>query len=180
MIGIGTVTLFEHPDQLAALRADAALSPAAVEEMLRYLSINHSGLPRAATEDVTVGGQQIKAGEGVLVMLNAANRDESSSPTPTCSTSTVPRRTATSPSATASTSASGHPRRVELTDVFAGLFDRLPGLRPLAPIDELPFRHDMVLYGVRGCRSNGDRDRPGALHPPPAPHRPRPTDRTPR
>lgn len=150
MIGIGTVALFEHPDQLAALRAEPALVGGAVEEMLRYLSINHSGLPRAATEDVTVGGQLIRAGEGVLVMLNQANRDESVFPD---ADAFDIRRGSDSRHL-----AFGHGfhkcvgatlARVELTEVFAGLLDRLPGLRPLAPIGELPFRHDMVLYGVR-------------------------------
>ena len=150
MIGLGVLTLLEHPDQLAALRADAALMPAAVEEMMRYLSINHSGLPRAATKDVVIGGQQIKAGEGVLVMLNAANRDESVFADPDVFDIHRP--------AVNRHIAFGHGfhkcigltlARVELTTVFAGLFDRIPGLRAPRAIDELPFRHDMVLYGVR-------------------------------
>lgn len=150
MIGLGVLTLLEHPDQLADLRADAALMPAAVEEMMRYLSINHSGLPRAATKDVVIGGQQIKAGDGVLVMLNAANRDESVFADPDVFDIHRP--------AVNRHIAFGHGfhkcigltlARVELTTVFAGLFDRIPGLRAPRAIDELPFRHDMVLYGVR-------------------------------
>ena len=39
--------------------------------------------------------------------------------------------------------------RVELATVFAGLFQRLPTLQLARPVDELRFRHDMVLYGVR-------------------------------
>ncbi|QKW09291.1 cytochrome P450 [Streptomyces sp. NA04227] len=150
MIGIGTVTLFEHPDQLAELKADTALVPGAVEEMLRYLSINHAGLPRAVTEDVEVGGRQLRAGEGVLVMLNAANRDEDVFEN--ADSFDIHREN------TGRHVAFGHGfhkcvgatlARVELTEVFAGLFERLPGLRPLKPMGELPFRHDMVLYGVR-------------------------------
>lgn len=150
MIGIGTVTLFEHPDQLAELKRDAGLLPRAVEEMLRYLSINHAGLPRAAVEDVVVGGRQIRAGDGVLVMLNAANRDESVFEN--ADSFDIHREN------NSSHVAFGHGfhkcvgatlARVELTEVFGGLFERLPGLRPLKPIEELPFRHDMVLYGVR-------------------------------
>ena len=49
MIGLGTATLLEHPDQLDDLKADPSLYPRAIEELLRYLSINHAGLPRAAT-----------------------------------------------------------------------------------------------------------------------------------
>ncbi|MFG2780051.1 cytochrome P450 [Streptomyces prunicolor] len=150
MIGIGTVTLFEHPGQLAELKQDPTLLPGAVEELLRYLSINHAGLPRAATEDVVVGGQQIRAGDGVLVMLNAANRDESVFEH--ADTFDIHREN------NGRHVAFGHGfhkcvgatlARVELTEVFGGLFERLPGLRPVKPIEELPFRHDMVLYGVR-------------------------------
>lgn len=150
MIGLGVLTLLEHPDQLAELRADATLMPAAVEEMLRYLSINHSGLPRAATKDVVIGGQRIRAGDGVLVMLNAANRDAAVFADPDVfdiHRTAVHRHLAF-----------GHGfhkcigltlARIELSTVFTGLFDRIPGLRVPTAIDELPFRHDMVLYGVR-------------------------------
>ncbi|GAA3029400.1 cytochrome P450 [Actinokineospora globicatena] len=150
MIGLGVLTLLEHPDQLAELRADPSLMPAAVEEMMRYLSINHAGLPRAATADVVVGGQLIKAGDGVLVMLNAANRDAAVFADPDVfdiHRAAVNRHIGF-----------GHGfhkcigltlARVELTTVFTGLFDRIPGLRVPTAIDELPFRHDMVLYGVR-------------------------------
>lgn len=151
MIGLGTVALFEHPDQLAALRDDPGLAAGAVEEMLRYLSINHAGLPRTATENVTVGGQLIRAGEGVLVMLNQANRD--GGVFPDADTFDIRRD-----NSAARHLAFGHGfhkcvgatlARVELTEVFTGLLARLPGLRPLSPVADLPFRHDMVLYGVR-------------------------------
>jgi cytochrome P450 len=149
MIGLGTATLLEHPDQLAALLADASLYPQTVEELLRYLSINHAGLPRAATRDVLVGGQLIRAGEGLLVMINAANRDPEVFADP--DRFDIHRD---SPQHIAF----GHGfhkcigltlARVELSTVFAGLFARLPGLRLTQPLTELPFRHDMVLYGLR-------------------------------
>jgi cytochrome P450 len=47
-----------------------------VEELLRYASIVHSGAPRVATEDVTIGDQVIRAGDGVLCVLDTANHDE--------------------------------------------------------------------------------------------------------
>ncbi|WP_197995981.1 thioester reductase domain-containing protein [Streptomyces buecherae] len=150
MIGLGTATLLEHPTQLADLRADPALYPRAVEELLRYLSINHAGLPRAATRDLTVGGQHIRAGEGLLVMLNAANRDASVFPEP--DVFDIHRA---SPQAHVAFGHGFHKcigltlARVELTTVFAGLFERFPTLRLGVPLTELPFRHDMVLYGLR-------------------------------
>jgi cytochrome P450 len=150
MIGLGAITLMEHSDQLAELKADASLYPRAVEELLRFLSINHAGLPRAALEDLTVGGQEIKAGDGLLVMLNAANRDAEVFERP--DDFDIHRD---SPQ---SHIAFGHGfhkcigltlARVELSAVFEGLFRRLPSLRPTDSLDEMDFRHDMVLYGVR-------------------------------
>jgi cytochrome P450 len=150
MIGLGVLTLLRHPDQLEQVRADPSLMPAAVEEMLRYLSINHSGLPRAATRDTVVGGQLIKAGDGVLVMLNAANRDDAVFDRP--DTFDIHRDTVSRHIAF------GHGfhkciglslARVELSTVFAGLFRRIPTLQLSAAMEDLPFRHDMVLYGVR-------------------------------
>ncbi|HET7505107.1 MAG TPA: cytochrome P450 [Kofleriaceae bacterium] len=150
VIGLGVLTLLLHPDQLAELRADPSLVPQAVEELLRYLSINHSGLPRAVLEDVEVGGQLIRAGEGVLVMINAANRDQTVFDRP--DQFDIHRR------GLDQHVAFGHGlhkcigltlARVELSTVFAGLFRRLPTLQLQRGIDELPFRHEMVLYGVR-------------------------------
>ncbi|WP_405728594.1 cytochrome P450 [Streptomyces sp. NBC_00028] len=74
---LAVVTLLRHPEQLAALRADAGLWPSAVEELLRYLTVAHQGMRRIATEDVELGGVRIRSGEGVVVALQAANRDPS-------------------------------------------------------------------------------------------------------
>ena len=58
MISLGTFALLEHPERLAELRAgpEPPLMPAAVEELLRFLSIA-DGLLRVATEDIVIGGQ---------------------------------------------------------------------------------------------------------------------------
>lgn len=69
------VALFAaHPDQLALVRADPALVPAAFNEVLRFWPpINVWG--RLATKDVEVGGTVIPAGAQVAVLLGAGNRD---------------------------------------------------------------------------------------------------------
>ena len=77
MIGLGVLALLEHPEQQARLHAGPAELATAVEELLRYLTIAHTGLSRVATEDIAVGGVTIRAGEGVVIMLNSANRDGS-------------------------------------------------------------------------------------------------------
>jgi cytochrome P450 len=75
LIALGTQALIEHPDQFALLRSQPELLPSAIEEMLRFTSpVTH--MAREATDDVEIRGQQIKAGETVVMLYGAANRDE--------------------------------------------------------------------------------------------------------
>lgn len=75
MLSLGTLALLRHPDQLAAVRDDPAAVAPAIEELLRWLSIVHSGIPRITTTDVEVAGVPIPAGQLVFVSLPSANRD---------------------------------------------------------------------------------------------------------
>lgn len=75
MLALGTLALLRQPDQLAVIRDDPAAVPAAVEELLRYLSVVHTALPRLVTADVTIGGTDVEEGDLVAVSLPAANRD---------------------------------------------------------------------------------------------------------
>ncbi|MDZ7732631.1 MAG: cytochrome P450 [Acidimicrobiia bacterium] len=75
LIGSSVVALVDHPDQLAALRADPTRLPAAVEELLRFTVPVPHGTFRYATEPVEVDGHTFPAGKQVLVCLGAANRD---------------------------------------------------------------------------------------------------------
>jgi cytochrome P450 len=74
MIALGAFALLSHPDQLAALRADPSGGDQAVEELLRYLTITHTGA-RVALVDVGLDGHLVKAGETVTISMQAANRD---------------------------------------------------------------------------------------------------------
>ncbi|GLV54138.1 polyketide biosynthesis cytochrome P450 PksS [Dictyobacter sp. S3.2.2.5] len=76
LIGIGTLTLLDHPDQLAKLQADLSLVPAAVEELLRFNGPVTMGAARFATEDLELAGQPINKGDVLLIALSSANRDE--------------------------------------------------------------------------------------------------------
>jgi cytochrome P450 len=75
MIGLSVLLLLQHPEHWVALRDDHDLAPDLVEELLRYLTIVRTGLPRIALRDTEVGGQPIRAGEGVIALLSLANRD---------------------------------------------------------------------------------------------------------
>lgn len=77
-IGNVVATLFDHPDQLAALRADPSLLPAALEELLRFIPLaSGGGFARIALEDVELSGVTISKGDTVLVSMASGNRDES-------------------------------------------------------------------------------------------------------
>jgi len=70
----GTLALLRHPSELARLRADVALVPSAVEELIRYdgpLQL----FERTAVEAVEVAGVRIEPGQRVAALLGAANRD---------------------------------------------------------------------------------------------------------
>ncbi|MCI3277296.1 cytochrome P450 family protein [Streptomyces cylindrosporus] len=82
LIGNAVLALLQHPDQLAALRADPARLPAAVEEFARYEGPALFAIRRFPVEDVTIGGVTIPAGETVWVSPSAANRDPSRFPDP--------------------------------------------------------------------------------------------------
>jgi len=75
MMSSGTYELVGHPDQMAALRADRSLIPTGVEEMLRFCNPVHY-LRRTATQDVELGGKQIRAGDKVALIYTSANRDD--------------------------------------------------------------------------------------------------------
>jgi cytochrome P450 len=76
MISLGVLALLEHPDQLPRLYAGPAELANAVEELLRWVTIAHTGLTRTALEDITIGDVTIPAGEPIIILLNSANRDD--------------------------------------------------------------------------------------------------------
>jgi cholest-4-en-3-one 26-monooxygenase len=75
LISHGLLLLLEHPDELAALRADRSLLPGAVEEMLRC-SAPVMYFRRTATQDCEIRGVKIREGEKVTLWYASANRDE--------------------------------------------------------------------------------------------------------
>ncbi|MFJ1925375.1 MULTISPECIES: cytochrome P450 [unclassified Streptomyces] len=82
LISNGVRALLEHPEQLAALRADFGLIDGAVEEMLRYDGPVEAATFRFARESVPIGSATIAKGDSVLVALAGADRDPGRYPEP--------------------------------------------------------------------------------------------------
>jgi pimeloyl-[acyl-carrier protein] synthase len=79
------LTLLRNPVQLDLLRSHPELAPTAVEEVLRYespLQLATAGGGRWTTTDVEIAGRAIPAGERVLTLIAAANRDPAIYPDP--------------------------------------------------------------------------------------------------
>lgn len=81
LIGNGTLALMRNPDELKTLRANPALLPRAIEEMLRYDPPAQSTV-RMTKADAIVNGVEIKTGTPVFVVVAAANRDPAQFPDP--------------------------------------------------------------------------------------------------
>ncbi|NYE48451.1 cytochrome P450 [Spinactinospora alkalitolerans] len=75
LIGNGLLALLARPEQMAKLRADPGLIPAAVEEFLRFDGPVNTATARFTTEPVTIAGVTIPAHQLVLVALGSADHD---------------------------------------------------------------------------------------------------------
>jgi cytochrome P450 len=150
MIALGTLALLENPDQLAMLRAaeDSPLVSSAVEELLRYLHITHNGRRRVALEDIEIAGETIRAGEGVVLANDIANRDPSVFPDPdVLDLHRNPRQHVAFGFGVHQ--CLGQPlARMELQVVYSTLYQRIPTLRLATTLDQIPFKHDGSVYGV--------------------------------
>ncbi|MFF4208689.1 cytochrome P450 [Streptomyces sp. NPDC001796] len=159
MLSLGTFALLQNPAQLAALRADPALTDAAVEELLRYLSVAKTFM-RTALEDVELGGQTIEAGTTVVLSYNTANRDPERFADP--HVLDLRRQ-----------DAGGHLAfshgihqclgqqlaRVEMRVAFRALVDRFPTLRLAVPAEEVGLRPETAdIYGVKSLPVTWDKE----------------------
>ncbi|MCX4703546.1 cytochrome P450 [Streptomyces sp. NBC_01373] len=150
MIALGTLALLEHPDQFALLRDtdDPKLVASAVEELLRYLSIVHGGRRRAVLEDIEIAGQVIRAGEGVIMPNDIANRDPEAFADPDRLDITRDARRHVAFGFGVHQCLGQPLARMELQVVYSTLYRRIPTLRLAAEVDGLPFKHDGSVYGV--------------------------------
>ena len=148
MISLGVLALLEHPEQLPRLYAGQEELANAVEELLRWVTIAHTGLTRTALEDVTLGDVTIPAGEPVIILLNSANRDTAvfdDADTLDLARANARRHVAFGYGIH---QCLGQPlARMELQIVLPEVFRRLPGLR-IEPGREVTFKDTSAAYGA--------------------------------
>ncbi|OXM64049.1 cytochrome P450 [Amycolatopsis vastitatis] len=143
-LALAVLTLLSHPDEVARLHTDPT---AAVDELLRYVTVADP-VCRVATADVEIGGRSVKAGDGIVVLLAAANRDrEAMADADRLDLRRRPNRHL----------AFGHGvhqclghllARTEIEVALTSLFTRLPTLRLAGPADGLPVKPALSLQGV--------------------------------
>ena len=148
MISLGTLALLQRPEQIAELRKDPAKTPAAVEELLREFTIAEFVTSRVAVEDTVVGGVEVKAGDGVLTLGNAANHDPDVFADPGTIDIDRGARNHIAFGYGAHQCLGQNLARVELQIVFDTLFKRVPTLRVDVPMAELAFKDDATVYGL--------------------------------
>ena len=149
LISLGMLALFDAPTQLQRLHADLSLMPTAVEELLRSSGpVLLLPFPRFATEDVILGGQQIRKGDLVLIVVGSANHDESqfTEPEELDIARTLKHHIAFGQGIHVCL---GAPlARLEGDIALTTLLRRLPDVRLALPRDEVMWRGDLNLRGV--------------------------------
>jgi len=149
MLSLGTLALLQNPGQLALVRDDPSRVEAAVEELLRWLSIVHTLPPRKTTAQVEIAGRVIAEGSLIIPSIPAANRDGSFIEDPEALDVTR--------------GALGHVAfghgvhhclgaplaRMEMRIAFPALLRRFPGLTLADPAAEPAFRLYGVVFGLK-------------------------------
>lgn len=150
MITLATALLLQNPEQLALLREteDKKVIAGAVEELLRYLTIPHLLQRRIATEDIEVEGETIRAGEGIISSLPAANFDPVAFPEPEKLDLLRDARHHHAFGWGPHQCIGQQLARIELEVVFGTLYRRIPTLRLGVDFDQLRFKGDSLAYGI--------------------------------
>jgi cytochrome P450 len=152
MLGLGTLALLRHPDQLAVIRADPALVEPAVEELLRRLSIVQALAVRTTTTEVELPGHVIPAEALLILAPSTANRAPAFLSDP--DTLDITR-------GAAGHLAFGHgvhhcpgapPARMEMRIAFPALLERFPHLALADPDEQPDFKIFSAVYGLNSLR----------------------------
>jgi cytochrome P450 len=132
--------LLEHEEPRVKLIEDPSLMRNAVEELLRYLSIVHLTTCRVAIEDIEIGGETIKAGEGIVALVSSANRDASQFENPDALDITRDARAHVAFGFGVHQCLGQTLARLELRVTLNSVLRKIPTLKLAQPIDDLKFK----------------------------------------
>lgn len=147
MIALGTIALLRKPGAFAELRDNPDLVSKTIEEMLRYQPII-DGLPRFAKQDIEIGGVTIKAGEGIMLSLGSANRDDAGFPDAAEFDVHRGDRHHVSFGYGIHQCLGQNLARAELEITFRTLLRRMPNLRITRDIADLDYKDTVAISGV--------------------------------
>ncbi|MBD0693929.1 cytochrome P450 [Streptomyces sp. CBMA123] len=139
-IALGVLTLLDNPRWIGDDRV--------VEETLRFHSVADLVSLRVATEDVEIAGRLIRAGEGIIPLVAAANHDEQAFACPHAFDPARTERHHVAFGYGVHQCLGQNLVRIEMEIAYRRLFERIPGLRLAVPTEELPFKYDGVLCGL--------------------------------
>jgi cytochrome P450 len=148
LLSSGVLALLEHPEQLAALRADPTSIGPAVEELLRYCSPVQVTFPVISRADTELGGVPIATGDIVVPVVLAANRDPgritdpdsldlARAPNPHVAFGHGPHHCLGAPLA-----------RLEARIALTALLTRFPELELAVPAERVRYRPNFLFNGV--------------------------------
>ncbi|MFH9861342.1 cytochrome P450 [Streptomyces sp. NPDC017202] len=148
LISLSAVSLLTHPEQLALFKADPSVAPAAVEELLRFVSHADHVTNRVATADIELPDGVIREGEGMLLSTAAANHDPDVFEHP----DRLDLRREGRPGHLAfgygiHQCLGQNLARLEVEVALSTLFTRIPDLRLAVPVEDLPFTRETLIYG---------------------------------
>ncbi|MEU3732492.1 cytochrome P450 [Streptomyces sp. NPDC033538] len=148
MIALSTLLLLDRPELLEELRQDPSLMPAAVDELLRVLSVADSIPLRVAAEDIELSGLTVPADDGVIALLAGANHDPEQFDDPERADFHRTDNHHVAFGYGVHQCVGQHLARLELEVALETLIRRVPTLRLAGDRDQVAVKHDSATFGL--------------------------------
>ncbi|MGW4027294.1 cytochrome P450 [Streptomyces sp. NPDC005009] len=148
MIALSTLLLLDQPELMEELRRDTSLMPAAVDELLRVLSVADSIPLRVAAEDIELSGRTVPADDGVIALLAGANHDPEQFDDPERADFHRTDNHHVAFGYGVHQCIGQHLARLELEVALETLIRRVPTLRLAGDRDQVAYKHDSATFGL--------------------------------
>jgi cytochrome P450 len=148
MIALSTLLLLDQPELMEELRRDTSLMSAAVDELLRVLSVADSIPLRVAAEDIELSGRTVPADDGVIALLAGANHDPEQFDAPERVDFHRTDNHHVAFGYGVHQCIGQHLAHLELEVALETLIRRVPTLRLAGDRDHVAFKHDSATFGL--------------------------------